>query len=122
MERKIAGVSEAAQSDMVVQILANVKKMTPTSLFWLRSDSAEDYLKDLGINRALLYSPVFWNWYLGIWYLNDLHLMNKIVPMVGKVSEKQYRHFQKQLFQKHKMPEWILPLATKGHSIHRENE
>lgn len=61
------------------EILKRIKNLTPTKLFWLRTEIAEEYLLERyteSVAKQLLRTRLFWSWYLRMWEINDKRIIH----------------------------------------------
>ncbi len=85
---------------------------TAQTMFDARYTIAEFVLKaetsDQLIRNLVIRDTKFWRWFLGVWYLNDLHIRHYVLGIVPHLDVLQYAEAQKNLFStKHKIPNWI---------------
>ena len=97
-------------------------EMSDTDLYWMRFEVGERYLMRMPIPyetyEALLRDKQFWNWFLSIWFLNDLKIC-KWFAEEKHIGQNHYESVQEDLFKEYKINRAILagarpPAAAKA--------
>jgi hypothetical protein len=95
-----------AQLDEMRHLIKSKLNLTDNSFFWLRYETAEKYLQWENKNQeSVIRSSIWWSWFLGVWYLNDLHITHKVMSVIPTITVEQYIEAQLHLFKtKHRQP------------------
>ena len=110
--RGIVGASDAQVKKLNMEVVQKVG-ISSDELFWSRFGIAEAMLDAQGLTKLqkdfLLRDSAWWSWFLGVCYLNDLHITKIVMAVIPTITLVQYKEAHLNLFlTKHKMPRFLV--------------